>query len=244
MTLPNIPDNFFKFLVFVGLVIIAFVFFKYTDVEEAYNISIDNYHTFQDSLKVQDKSLESDKSFLRDRSRILSNRKGIKNPVFLKDSMVTFIFALPSDKYEKFINDTLYSLYWNYAKGVDVYNKMIKLTDLKYNKLQEDEDYNNSYYYNLLLPLAIIGVIMLFIGLAGYFRSTNVQETLLTRQLNEKSKYFKYCQSCGKIFSSIVTHSKEKDGSTNYSFCCRCYKDGIFTDSSVSLRLSTYCHRI
>ena len=71
-------------------------------------------------------------------------------------------------------------------------------------------------------------------GLIGMMRFQDIQDELLKRQLSDKPKAHKFCQSCGKKFSSIRLNSKNSDGTTNLAFCTDCYKDGQFVENELT----------
>lgn len=44
-----------------------------------------------------------------------------------------------------------------------------------------------------------------------------------------------FCQSCGMPMEKDSDFGSNADGSRNEEYCCYCYKDGAFTDESITM---------
>ena len=50
----------------------------------------------------------------------------------------------------------------------------------------------------------------------------------------------KICQSCGMPMQENQ-YGTEKDGSSNETYCCYCYKDGTFTSECTMEEMADFC---
>ncbi|MFN5024385.1 MAG: zinc ribbon domain-containing protein [Bacteroidota bacterium] len=62
-----------------------------------------------------------------------------------------------------------------------------------------------------------------------------LSEELIKVDLDNKSKKYKYCQSCGKNYSAMRLNGKDKNGNYNPAFCIDCYDNGEFKEPDLPL---------
>ena len=100
------------------------------------------------------------------------------------------------------------------------------------------EDYMHSEFKSLSYPVSDLIISFICAFIISFSLLQIYKDSLLSRQLAEielyKNRAYNYCQSCAKVFSPILLHGKEKDGTTNLGFCEECYSNGEFTNSELT----------
>ncbi|GAA6766482.1 hypothetical protein AAFH68_24240 [Flavobacterium sp. CGRL1] len=230
MTLPTIPDNYYKLFLYSGLVIIAYCFVNSFESQKSYNIKVDSSNSYIDTLKIKRIYQEKEKKILIEISDDLSRRYNITNPIKATDSTASFNYIIKGTKEEIIVSDSIKKLWNKYING----NFEIDLLDTKIDmikkNLSNDKDFfeNQQYFY---FGLAIFGALLGFVGIHGMEKLQKFQETLIQLDISSKDIKYKFCQSCGKNFNSLRLNGKNKDGEVNYAFCSDCFNKGKFTES-------------
>ncbi len=210
-------------------------YFEESAAKTNYFNKLATYRTFLDSTKIQILKIEHQRKKIINISNLLSKRNSIKNPVTENDSIIKFQKVLNGNGKEVAVSDSLSKL-WNEAdealfnlellnKQIDIYDKNITEAKNEYDSTWKDF---TRYFW--------VGALIVFFGLHGIINGQKIQDELLRRQLFEKQKGYKHCQSCGKRFSPIRQISKNKDGTLNLAFCSDCYENGAFTDPELTNR--------
>lgn len=239
MTLPSIPDNLYKFLVLGGIFCLAYSYIESIKSNDFYFGKVNSFNSAIDSIDLEMFKNRYEIKQLKNKADFISNRYHIKNPIVEKDSLLLFNQALSGDKAEMLVTDSLLIL-WNHLKENQFKIELLtKHIAIQQNNLHEakaeylaDEELNNF--------IMIFGSVLLFFGLIGMMWLQIIQDELLKRQLQDKPKVFKYCQSCGKKFSSMIVHGTKSDGSVHTAFCSVCYSEGRFKEPELSKKDFTH----
>lgn len=233
MTLPSIPDNLYKLFILAGVFCLAYGYIEDTHNSDKYFSKVDFYNASIDSLDVEVMKIEYKRQKLSKVADILSKRNNVSNPIKSDDSLIIFSQVIVGDKKEISVSDSLSKLWTQYKEAefdIKLFNKQLKIRKGALN--QAKEEYKATEETNKWINLT--GGICLIFGLIGMMKFQDIQDELLKRQLSDKPKTYKYCQSCGKKFSSIRHNSKNSDGTINFSFCTGCYADGHFIESDLT----------
>lgn len=109
----------------------------------------------------------------------------------------------------------------------------LKQHSLRFALLINTNQRNYSEQLDKFILAAMVGFILLVFGL-GYWISRETFEHQLLRRSNIDKPTFSYrCQSCAKIFDSMVTPGTDSNDQKNYNFCSSCYQHGIFQDENL-----------
>jgi hypothetical protein len=227
MSMPSIPDTIYKLLILLGIAAITYSFLKYNERIDQIFLYTDNIYKLNDTANIKEGNLDFQKKRLLYRSRILSDRIGIENPIKVSDSSVIFSQVLPNDKNNSLINDTIGKMYEDYENIWFDYKQTVRLGNFRIKANQVQVDYISKVLKNYQI-LGAFGILLFVLGFRGFWKFQRIQDDFLIRQLNEKPKVYSNCQSCGREYSAMIKFSSEKDGKFNYAFCKECYKDGNF----------------
>lgn len=233
MTLPSIPDNLYKLFILAGVFCLAYGYIEDNHNSDKYFSKVDFFNSSIDSLDIEVMKIEHQREKLSKVADFLSKRNNISNPIKSNDSLVIFTQTIVGAKKEVSVSDSLSKLWDEYKEAqfkIDLFNKQLKIRKETLN--QAKEEYKATEETNKWINLT--GGICLIFGLIGMMRFQDIQDELLKRQLSDKPKAHKFCQSCGKKFSSIRLNSKNSDGTTNLAFCTDCYKDGQFVENELT----------
>lgn len=234
MILPSIPDNTYKFLLYVGLIIIGFSAYQSLELTNNYNKQAQSFNDNIDSLKINEIFQKRGQEHLINVSKNLSKRYGVENPITQNDSTTIFNRTLKGNPEEIFVSDTLDKLWSNYlGKGFEV-----ELLSKKIDMSQANLNSHDKYYYTMVfsyLGLLLLGGLLSMAGYAGMERHQKLQERLLALDINQKDIKFKFCQSCGKKFSSVRLNGKNENSVKNEAFCIDCYDLGKFKEPNLTI---------
>jgi hypothetical protein len=233
MTLPSIPDNLYKLFILAGVFCLAYGYIEGNHNRDKYFSKVDFFNSSIDSLDIELMKIEHQREKLLKVADFLSKRNNVKNPIKKNDSLVIFNQAIVGDKKEVTVSDSLSKLWYEYKEAqfkIDLFNKQLKTR--KEILKQAKEEYEVSEETNIWINLT--GGICLIFGIIGMMRFQDIQDELLKRQLSDKPKAHKFCQSCGKKFSAVRLYSKNVDGTTNLAFCSNCHKEGAFVESELT----------
>lgn len=111
---------------------------------------------------------------------------------------------------------------------VEIKNKIVMMKyNLDYSTRLVEEVKGRNYVWFYFIMTLLIALIIYEIG----------KEGLRTSKANEieyyKNRTYRYCQSCARYFSPLLSHGKEKDGTENKGFCNECYNDGEFLNTEL-----------
>ena len=235
MTIPTLPDNLTKVCFFLAFVSFAYGYFQYESASTNFKKSSMDYITVLDSI----------------------NKSGEKTN-FQIDSLNQVFNSLKKkqdQEYAELPTDT--SNHLAYSKKVKIrLSKLQKLIDsmslvnAKSTKIWEADKKNvvpsivsQAYEFSkgdlssastTKTTTFIIGLMLVILGLFELYRIQKIQDELLLRQLGEKEKYYPYCQSCGKNFTSMREYGKRNDGTKNKAFCSECFENGFFREPDIT----------
>jgi hypothetical protein len=234
MTLPSIPDNTYKFLLYIGIVLVGYSFLQSMASIENYNAEVKSSNSYIDSLTIRELFQKRQKENLMEMADDLSLKYNVKNPITDQDSITIFSETITGPKNDVFVTDTLRKIWARFKDGnfqISLINEKIKMTkeDLK---IADDENTQENYFY---LALAIFGMLCLFGGFAGMEKNQSLQEKLIEIEISHKEPKYKFCQSCGANFSAIRINGTNFDSEINLAFCKDCFENGQFKEPNLSL---------
>lgn len=233
MTLPSIPDNVYKLTLLIGIFLMGYSTLEDRQNSDMYFSKVNGFNASIDSLDIEIMKIEHQKKKLVEASKFLSKRNGIENPILNRDSLLVFTQTITGAKNEVLVSDSLSILWDDYKESqfkIDMFNKQLKTR--KEALKNAKEEFRSNGDFNSWLGWA--GAFFFLFGSIGMFLIQDIQDELLKRQLREKPKYYKYCQSCGKKFSSMRHTSKNIDGTINTAFCTACFDNGIFIEPDLT----------
>lgn len=89
--------------------------------------------------------------------------------------------------------------------------------------------------FPLFVAAVVLGLIFFFLGTEMLKQRENLDKDILLRQNLHLPAFSKCCQSCGRVFNSIVVHATERNQSKNFHFCNSCYHSGSFVTKEIDL---------
>lgn len=233
MTLPSIPDNLYKLFILVGIFCLGYGYIEDNRNSDTYFSKVNIFNTSIDSLDIEIIKIDHQRKNLSKVADFLSKRNNVPNPIKNNDSLIIFKQTITGNKIEVTVSDTLSKLWDEYKEAefeIELFNKQLRIR--KEALKQAKEEYNVGEETNKWIN--IMGGICLIFGLIGMMRFQDIQDELLKRQLSDKPKAHKFCQSCGRKFSAIRQNSKNSDGTINLAFCTACYVEGHFTEQELT----------
>jgi hypothetical protein len=233
MTLPSLPDNLYKLFILAGIFCLAYGYIEDSNSNDKYWSKVDIFNGRIDSINIEITKFAHQREKLSKVANLLSKRNNVPNPIEINDSIIVFTQAVKGDKKEVSVSDSLSKLWKEYKEAefnITLFNKQL---DKKKQELKQAKDeYNAAKETNIWVN--ITGGMCLIFGLIGMMWFQAIQDELLKRQLSDKPKIYRYCQSCGKKFSSVRPNSKNSDGSVNSAFCSSCFSDGQFMEAELT----------
>jgi hypothetical protein len=234
MTLPSVPDNLYKLFTLAGIFCLAYGYIQDNENCDKYFSKVATFDSAIDSLNIQVIRLDHQKNRLYKLAKELSQKNGVSNPITTNDSLIVFSRIVKGNNSEVFVSDTLARLWDEYIEAdfnLTLYNKQLgnRKEGLKYAKEEYDAGKEETTWIFLCAAVSLI------IGVPGLVYLQVLQDELLKRQLLDKPKPYKYCQSCGKKFSSIRKPAKDSDGTLHTAFCKDCFIDGRFVEPNLSI---------
>lgn len=228
---PTIPNRLPQLLVVIGLALFIYSFISSETIidkfnELKYNHDLIKSDTATDLLlkendnlkfKLQNTHLEI---LYRIDSALLAKKGDTSSLEYLKKSEVLAENRNTQETrfFDSFIqknNDKLAVL----NKSVAEHNKV----------LNEYESKHNIYFV-----LEILGFILFVIGILLWVSNERFEKELLLRNNFDKPLTYQNCQSCSRIFNSLVKKGTESNGEINYSFCEKCYSKGKFKEPKLT----------
>ena len=233
MTLPSIPDNLYKLFLLVAIFCLAFAYLEDRHNNDKYFSKVDNFNASIDSLNIEILKINHQGQKLVKAADYLSQRNNIQNPITKEDTLEIFQQAISGSKIEVSVSDSLSKLWSDWKENqfkVGLFDKQIiyKIDALR----EAKKEYEETYVINMGFQLG--GYICLVLGLIGMTKIQDMQDDQLKRQLQEKPRTYKYCQSCGKNFLSMRQNARNNDGTITQAFCSSCHANGQFTEPELT----------
>lgn len=226
----TIPDSIPKLFVFIGLFLIGYSFYQSDINSNKLDVKFEKNSKLQDTLDLQKLILKRKIKLLEEKSAYLSRKYSVENPISVNDSIMSFYRNFNGNRADILVLDSI-------QKSWDDYSTMNFKVDLTIQKIQNANKNTSlkiktfNYEEEYLQELKTIGFVLFFIGIFGW---TNL-ENKKSRKIKEKlEQSYKFCQSCGEKFSSMVKFGTEKDKELNKVFCIKCYKKGKFTNPDLT----------
>jgi hypothetical protein len=229
--LPQLPDNLYRILLAIGLFLIGYSFYQYQNINVTHRDvqkSNSNIDGIIDSVRFENKLqvILSNRSITN-----LLDRHKFESPVSVDDS--TFLEQTYTPVNDKNVKDSLLICYIEYLQKSKKYAML--LSHYKREKkaaINEEEEYKNirlAYYL-----MALFGSLSFILGYYGIYHEQAVKDKILVYQHKNLQTVATRCQSCGKVFSSMVKLGLEQNGSESKSFCNSCYQNGQFTEPNIT----------
>lgn len=234
MNINNLPDTFYKVLVYLGvaMLIYGFVFVQ----NETTNFEKERL-TYNSTLK----KIENDRYFLNEELSVIyveadtySRKLDVKNPLKISKQGYTFNQTLRGKKNNVLLSDTISSLLKRYnKKQMEIKSKDADLDVQKY--LIDEKRIAFKGNVRLAFGIFLIGLTFAGIGLIIWVVQEAFHENFIKRQNLELPTFSSCCQSCGIKFSSAVEYGTRSNSDKNYNFCMTCYCNGEFVERDLSL---------
>lgn len=233
MSLPPIPDNSYKFLLYAGIIMLGYGILKSIDARKEYNILVNNSNSYIDSLTIREMHQKTEKNKLLATAAELSLRHNIKNPIIDNDSVTYFNMTLTGPNVQVLITDSLRNL-WNSLKNqnfeIELLNQKIKMTKAHLKGSEKELKEIDLFY----MVISFLGLLFVSIGYSGLDKVQNLQEKLLNLEISSKETKYKHCQSCGRRFSSMRLIGHDEKGEINPAFCIECFDKGKFKEPDLT----------
>jgi hypothetical protein len=233
--LPSIPDNSYKFLLYLGLLLFGYAFIQGIESNKIYNYQTSLLQNTIDSMTIKNFFQTNERKKLMEKANNLSLIYGVQNPIIDNDSFIVFNQTIVGDINSKMVSDSL-QLIWDYYKSeefqIDLLNEKIRMNErnLK-SELNQYEEVNYFYF-----TLAFLGIIITYLGYNGMEKLQKLNEKLIEVEIDSKVRKYRHCQSCGKNYSAVRVNGKDKNGNYNPAFCIDCYDDGEFKEPVLTLK--------
>lgn len=227
---PNLPDNFYKFLVTVGVLLLVYAYYEDIELTKKMHSEIDKY---ENKVQEANERLKRNKFRLEqiiEKANFLAVKNGVPEVITTKDSIVIFNQTLKGPENLKATSDSVAKMWDEYK--IEEFEANIINDQLEYltQRLEElDIIFESDQITNKLI--SILAALLITIGIFNWQRQQNINDKLQNHQLNQIPKEYEYCQSCGRNFSPIRGKGKNKDGTFNNTFCSECFDDGEFKES-------------
>jgi hypothetical protein len=229
--IPQLPDNLYRILLTIGLFLIGYSFYQYQNVNltfKAIQKSNSNIDGIIDSVRFENKL----QIILSNRAiTSLLERHKFDSPVSIDDT--AFIQRTYSPLYDKNVKDSILVIYIEYLQKSKTHAMLLSHYKNEKqaiaNELEEYETTKWAYYL-----MALFGSLSFILGYYGIYNEQSVKDTILVNQQRNLHIPHIRCQSCGKVFSSMVKFGQEQDNCASKSFCNGCYKNGKFTEPDIT----------
>jgi len=230
----KLPDNTNK--IYLVLSVVA-VYLVITSIQsEKQKLDNDFIELTKEGDKQQKSLVDASNNLIKlsKYSEFISNRYKINNPVSFSDSTATINLSKDTSKNYIAAVDLILPIYFEYNSAL--INKSVD--KIRFSWAKDRHSINIKYFHEITTSLYIMGGMFVFVFLSSLY-SLRKQERKI--ELYEEHKRFleKYnlrekghlkdcCQSCGRLFDSIVSVSKNYDSTYNYAFCSECFNQGKF----------------
>ncbi len=232
--LPTIPDNSYKFFLYVGLLLIGYAFVQWIESTKTYNNQATSLQATIDSMTIKNFIQTNERKKILKKANDMSLKHGVQNPIIDNDSFIIFNQTISGDINAKIVTDSLLRIWDNYKTEqfqIDLLNEKILMNERNLNsELKQYEEVSNMYF-----ALAFLGILFTFLGYIGMEKLQKLSEELIRVDLDSKAKKYRHCQSCGKNYSAVRLNGKDKSGNYNPAFCIDCYDNGEFKEPDMTL---------
>ncbi|MCG8755561.1 zinc ribbon domain-containing protein [Tenacibaculum finnmarkense] len=226
----NIPDSIPKLLVFIGLFLIGFSFYKSDLNYEKLNQEIEKAYIIKDTLRLQKLILKREVNLVKEKSDYLSKKYSVENPISFNDSIMSFKRNFNGNRADLIVLDSMQKNWNDYSNlNFKVDLTIQKLDNSNRNSKSKIKIFNEEEEY--LGDLKTIGFVCFLMGIFGW---TNMENKKNKNAQGKSEKIYTFCQSCGEQFSSMLNFGTEKNKELNKAFCENCYKKGKFTNPSLT----------
>jgi len=232
MNIPNLPDNFYKILAALGLLIIGYCFFEVQKSDLIFDNHIRELKAARDSAAVKKFTFANKKSQLLRKADRLAKQYNIPNPIVAKDTTYALSYTYSTSNSKQLDNDVS-ELYENIIEVNLEERLQMVIYDIKIDEASSAADNNNDDSIVFFI-FGFIGFVLLVFGLSYLSWQQKINDTLLLNQVEDKTKPYNYCQSCGKLFSAVRAHGKNKTGELNLAFCNECFTDGSYSEPNLT----------
>ena len=236
MYLPNVPtDNLYKFIALAGIVLFILSIF-YPEIQR---------QELRDEIALLNgeiQKLDYEKSPLEEKT------KEIKKKIAELDRMCNCGFT-------SVVNDTvivrplitsgpkeIMKLFNTITELIDEKNDLLNQTNLKTlsvntkNELIENKSNSLAELNDAAEFFLPFSMFLSAFGFVLWFTNTQRYQDSLLKGQYEQFKKHERCQSCGILFINDPNHwDIMKDEQANRRYCSHCYRDGNFTEPSISL---------
>jgi hypothetical protein len=234
MNLSNLPDSFYKLLVYIGIGLIVYVFINQQNESNQYDKELLVYNSKIRKINSERLFLKQELEDIFNEAEIHSKKNNEINPLKISDSGYVFNRTLRGEKVKVNLSDTISNLLKRYENKQKEFR--LKDSDLDIQRYLLDEKaiiFSNNQ--DFLYMIAFVGAILLFIGLAFWIEFDIFKDKIIARQNLNLPTYSKNCQSCGIKFNSTTKFGTQNTSELNYNYCYDCYVDGKFTDETLTL---------
>jgi len=228
----NIPDKIYKLLILVGIICVAYGMYSIEKHERYYFDKIDQLDGLNDSISITELRIENKIKNIENIADNLSKTYEEKNPITSTDSTILFNRVLKGNEKALIISDSLQKLWTDYINSkfeLKLLKKKQSLTD----KHLESEKKIKESYVDIYGELWDVGFVLFSIGILLWTFDSN-EKSFSKNIIKQNEKVYSHCQSCGKDFSSMRKYGTNKDKSTNFAFCIKCYRKGHFENSKLT----------
>jgi hypothetical protein len=236
MTIPQLPDNWNKVIVILGMLMITasgWIYYEAGKSTWSYEAQSD---AKIDSLTAEIQRIQKLRSIREDLMATLFIRKvpdGIDS--LDEEETQTLLF-----KYRNLSNteleDSIDCLFALHDSRLAEFNA-VTLASKRYAK-RVDRKNNDLFVLSIFLGVAIlVGGIFILIGLFEGINEQSIKERIEKRRMIESNSHisFDHCQSCGKKFNSMLDYGTTSNNVINGAFCINCFKHGSFTEPNLTL---------
>lgn len=231
MNLGNLPDSINRLILIICAVIIYFSIKGILKNHEIEELSYKEYLNSFDSVKVAEINVDFYRDKMLNQSKEVSKKYGVPEFITSKDSVLNFTQTFNVNKNEDIARDILtpvWNLYLNKRNDLDMLNVNLNRRRKEYDRIKESTESVVTFLSVLIgCSLAVFAISAYEVEIERKSKLTN--ENYLIR---DKGKISNWCQSCGRLFNSIIVAGTNKDNSLNYSFCNDCFVNGEFVKNS------------
>jgi len=223
MNFPSLPQGFNHLMV---ALLLFFLYFNYSNVRSDSNSLNTRTQNFLDSsdlfqLKVDSlttttelQNLDSQLTKIETLMKDTSLRKQINH-----DSLHKVLLSMPHEF------DNAKSKKYRAINKLETYRIQIDYINSEIKAVRKE-----TYF---AMGLSVFFCILIFYYLANIYIENKLIADGSKMELY-KYRIYKNCQSCGKVFSPMLLHGKNKDGITNEGFCIECFNNGEFLNSELT----------
>lgn len=228
MSIPNTPDNLHKFILVIGVGLIAYCYLESIKLYDKYNLKIEKQNELVTNTNLLIFENKQNLFIIEERATDLSKKYKIDNPIAKNDdSTITFHQVINGDEANVKISDSiskLFDSYQNIEFKVLIEKERLRLLSKSIldaqDELIERENANNI--------ITVFAILLMFIGFNSLLKQQNRYDELQKIEIAEKGKFHKHCQSCAQTFSSMINYGELENQKKQFAFCSNCFDKGKF----------------